>query len=195
MGRVQVQALKRGHQLSKTADVAEGATIHDLITRIAQFKNCSTRELFAAQIKFQSTVKLHGSELPKGNLQIGGLQDLEGIPDIFAVVPSEGQMSSEQAIEVLESFVAAYSEPAVQEKVKEAQKKIRDGQLDPKMFTRETRDVVHQAQDGVLPRFGFPSGAEGIFKLNIVMQGAQAGPRGPEVKALQMRVNELLGLV
>eukprot|EP00439_Symbiodinium_sp_Y106_P062810 s2365_g9.t1 len=74
---ISMQVLKRGQQVKKTVDLAEGATVKDVVSKLSQLTGTSKSSLFVAEVRNLDKVRLFSGEAPTGTFEVGGLETIE----------------------------------------------------------------------------------------------------------------------
>mmetsp|Transcript_50811 Transcript_50811/g.128143 ORF Transcript_50811/g.128143 Transcript_50811/m.128143 type:complete len:247 (+) Transcript_50811:75-815(+) len=220
-----IQVLRQGFQPQKKVQLMDGATVGDILKKVAQFKKVPLGQLFLTEARWSDQahclcrvgpsdagtilggaadavpyapsggavqVKLHRNEVPEGEVQLGGVDDLEDLPDIITVEPKfvRTELTKAETIEFQDELIAAYSEDSVQKALEKLQNKyIKNKDLPRKNYSRMLAEVLLPPQRKVLPKWGFDPPPRGVMQM---MQAIT--PHDPE-EEVQLRVTILNGLM
>lgn len=210
-----LQVLKRGYQHQKKVQLCDGATVGDIIKKIAKHKQVPTNQLFLTESRWTDNahclchvgppedvpyfsgdavqVKLHNNEVPEAEVQLGGVDDLEGLPDIITVEPKfvRRELTLEEGMAMQDDFVAAYSEDSVQQGVEKLQQKVLSGKVPKNKYPRMLSDVLLAPRRKVLKKWEFEPPPKGLLHLNEAMAGYE---ELDQVKLVFNIINGLIGL-
>ncbi|CAK9089821.1 unnamed protein product [Durusdinium trenchii] len=130
---LEMQVLKRGRQRKRQVDLAEDATVQDILAKLAQLSGAPRSGLFVAEHRNAAKVRLFAGEAPVGNFEVGGLESVEELPEVIHVQRQKVSMQESEALELLDELLALYNQADIQQKVKELQQ----------LFLTENRDRRH----------------------------------------------------
>lgn len=197
VAQVSMQVLKRGTQPTKTVILSEGATVADILKEVSTQKNVPETSLFVTKMTFEDCVKLHKNEIPDTDIQLGGVEDLEGLADVLYVEPplKRTYLSTAEALQFQDELIAAYSEEFFQKTLKKFQDRFISGQVDIKKYSRMLPDVLKPAQKKVFPKWDFEVTQKGIALTQECFEPFldEENPE-PEVVEKTNIINSVLGL-
>mmetsp|Transcript_45059 Transcript_45059/g.101421 ORF Transcript_45059/g.101421 Transcript_45059/m.101421 type:complete len:235 (-) Transcript_45059:111-815(-) len=189
-----LKMLKHGQGPTRAIELMEGATVGDILKQIASFKHLPTNQIFITEDRWPLpdmagtayatctvvgaapsattalvpsgvTVKLLKSEVPEGmDVQLGGVDDLEGLPDVITVEPKKVRESFEkqEAMDLNDELIVAYSDEQFQKKLAKLQEKVKSGAIDKKKYPRVLGDLTLEVQKKLLPKYGLEPSPKGV---------------------------------
>mmetsp|Transcript_81492 Transcript_81492/g.141534 ORF Transcript_81492/g.141534 Transcript_81492/m.141534 type:complete len:239 (-) Transcript_81492:121-837(-) len=164
----EMQVLKQGSHPKKTVELMEGATVGDIIQAIALAKEVPASEIFITKEQWNDKVKLHKIEVPDRDIQIGGVQDLQGVPSVLVVSPKEVRTSltKEEAMGLQDELIAEYSDPVFFATVQAYQKLFMDGIKTLKEYPKGLEDVLRPVKKKVWPKWGYEVSTRGMMIMD-----------------------------
>mmetsp|Transcript_68136 Transcript_68136/g.145837 ORF Transcript_68136/g.145837 Transcript_68136/m.145837 type:complete len:217 (+) Transcript_68136:87-737(+) len=154
------QCLSKSAGAKRQIDIADGATVADIIRVLAGLKDANPTKMFIAEEKNDMNVKLHGSEVPKADILIGGLDDFEGLEDTITVekLKYREELTVQEALALQEDFVKLYSADKFQNMMKAFQHKFVVGDRELKAYRRMCADLIRPYQKDIYEKWGFGKG-------------------------------------
>lgn len=215
--------LRQGHEPHKKVELLEGATVGDILKKVAQLKQVPAGQLFLTEKRWTDKahclcrlgpseagtivggagaaaafapsgaplqVKLHRNEVPEGEVHLGGVEDLEGLPDIITVEPRlvRTELTKTEAVDLQDQLIAAYSQEPIQRSLEKLQAKFHSG-LAPSKYPRMLAEVLLPTQRKVFPKWGFDPPPRGHVQMH------QAFRAFDDDQEVQLRVTILNGLI
>jgi len=112
-------------------------------------------------------VKLHRNEVPEGDVFLGGIDNLDGLPDIITVEPkfSRTELTHDECLQLQDELIAAYSEDGFQMSLEKLQAKFSTGRVPITKYARMLSEIILPAQRKVLPRWGFEASPRGVSQM------------------------------
>eukprot|EP00428_Durinskia_dybowskii_P029172 CAMPEP_0170237942 /NCGR_PEP_ID=MMETSP0116_2-20130129/18725_1 /TAXON_ID=400756 /ORGANISM="Durinskia baltica, Strain CSIRO CS-38" /LENGTH=289 /DNA_ID=CAMNT_0010488753 /DNA_START=35 /DNA_END=902 /DNA_ORIENTATION=+ len=221
-----LQVLKQGFQSQKKVQLMEGATVGDILKKVAEYKNVSASQLYLTEARWTDKahclcrvgpsnssivvggagicvpyglygspmhVKLHRNEVPDSEVQIGGVDDLDDVPDVFTVEPkfSRTSLTKEECLAFQDDLISAYSEDPVQQAIERLQQRFRgDGALPKNKYARMLAEILVAPQRQVFAKWSFDPPPKGIQQ----MLAATSIHTDDDVQLKATIANGLLGL-
>jgi len=220
-----IQVLRQGFQPQKKVQLLDGATVGDILKKVAQYKKVPLSDLFLTEARWTDKahclcrvgpsdagaivggaadavpyasqgapvqVKLHRNEVPEGEVQLGGVDDLDDLPDIITVEPkfTRTELTKEECLEFQDDLVAAYSEDAVQTALDKLKAKFISSKLPPSKYSRMLSEVLLPPQRKVLPKWGFEAPPRGAMQM---LEATRPFDDDPEVQLKVTILNGLMG--
>lgn len=220
-----LRVLRHGFQVQKKMQLMDGATVGDILKKVAEFKKVAAGQLFLTERRISDKahclcrvapsaasgdnlgpsvslpygffdevvqVKLHRNEVPEGELNLGGVDDLDGLPDIITVEPKliRTSLTKAECMELQDDLIAAYSEDSVQKAVEKLQDKFRKNRDLPRTkYTRMLAEALLAPQRKILPRWGFEPPPKGVMQMH------QAFTPYDDDEDVQLKITILNGLI
>mmetsp|Transcript_51933 Transcript_51933/g.97145 ORF Transcript_51933/g.97145 Transcript_51933/m.97145 type:complete len:208 (+) Transcript_51933:65-688(+) len=187
---VSMQALKRGQRLKRTVDLGEGATVKDVIGKLAELTGIAKSDLFVAEVRNMDKVRLFGGEAPTGAIEVGGLEGIEDLPEVISVERHVESMSLETSLALLEELISAYQAASFQGSLSKFKQSFLDGEHDFRQYNVLLADVAAEAQETILPKYGFENTTSGRVEMYAAMKDVDSNE---QVKTKQVEIMKLLG--
>mmetsp|Transcript_90416 Transcript_90416/g.229903 ORF Transcript_90416/g.229903 Transcript_90416/m.229903 type:complete len:234 (-) Transcript_90416:63-764(-) len=194
-----LQLLQQGFQAQKKVQLLDGATVGDILKKVAQYKMVPVAQLFLTEARWTDRahclcrvgpssagaitggaadaipyfssgpiqVKLHRNEVPEGEVSLGGVDDLDDLPDIITV---EGkfvrtELTKAECLDLQDELIAAYSEDTVQTALEKLQIRFKANNMAQSKYPRLLADVLLAPQRKVLPKWGFDAPPKGVVQM------------------------------
>lgn len=122
----------------------------------------------AATVPSGITVKLLKSEVPEGtDIQLGGVDDLEDLPDVITVEPRfvRTTLDKAEAMELHDELIRLYSDEDLQKKLTKLKEKVLSGKVDKTKYSRMLPDLTLPLQKKILNNWGFEASARGVIQM------------------------------
>merc|ERR1719414_292131 len=120
-------------------DLEEGATVSDLLKVVADLKGVPLEGLYIVGEKYGSQVKLNKNEVPSGVISLGGVDNLDDIPEVLSVdvVKPRESLTLEEACKLLDELIVVYTSDKFMKQMEAFRKKYIDaGVDDPKQYRK-----------------------------------------------------------
>ncbi|CAE7300669.1 Asph [Symbiodinium microadriaticum] len=187
---ISMQVLKRGQQVKKTVDLAEGATVKDVVSKLSQLTGTSKSSLFVAEVRNLDKVRLYSGEAPTGTFEVGGLETIEDLPEVIHVEHQVKALGLQESLQLLDDLIVAYKNADFQASLSRFQQSFLDGQTDIRQYSVLLADVAGHAQEPVFAKWGYDATTSGRMDMYAAMLDVQ---NLEEVRTKQLEVNRLLG--
>ncbi|CAE7853018.1 Asph [Symbiodinium necroappetens] len=187
---ISMQVLKRGQQVKKTVDLAEGATVKDVVSKLSQLTGTSKSSLFVAEVRNLDKVRLYSGEAPTGTFEVGGLETIEDLPEVIHVEHQVKALGLQESLQLLDDLIVAYKNADFQASLSRFQQSFLDGQTDIRQYSVLLADVAGHAQEPVFAKWGYDATTSGRMDMYAAMLDVQ---NMEEVRTKQLEVNRLLG--
>ncbi|CAE7350258.1 unnamed protein product [Symbiodinium natans] len=185
---ISMQVLKRGQQVKKTVDLAEGATVKDVVSKLAQLTGTAKSSLFVAEVRNLDKVRLFSGEAPTGTFEVGGLETIEDVPEVIPVEHQVDALGVEKSLQLLDELIAAYKTAEFQASLSEFQQSFMDGQRDIRQYSVLLADVAGHAQEPVFAKWGYEATTSGRMDMYAAMQDV-ASDEAVKAKQLEARAD------
>ena len=183
---LEMQVLKRGRQTKRSVELHPDATVQDILMKLEALSGISSKHLFVAEQRHVYKVRLFGLERPEGNFQVGGLENMEMLPDVIHV-EHKVELSVDEALELLKDLQEIYQKAAIQSKLSELQQSFIKEKRDVRKYGFQADEVVQSDRQSVFEKWNFGS----VTDMNVAFIKADADER---VMAKQKEIFALLGL-
>mmetsp|Transcript_34309 Transcript_34309/g.80238 ORF Transcript_34309/g.80238 Transcript_34309/m.80238 type:complete len:214 (+) Transcript_34309:70-711(+) len=162
-----LQVLRKGSRDEKALDLQAHVTVQDVLAKVAALTKVPASKLYLTKDLNGEKVKLLRNEVPHSNVQIGGLQDLSGLPDTLHVEANQAKdyLTREEAIALQDELIEAYCSEVFQRTLRNYQDKFFAGTYEFKDYNKHLHDVLKPAQAKVLPRHGFKADPKGVYLM------------------------------
>lgn len=194
MGKTcQLSLLKQGAGQRVNVDLEDGATVDDLLKKIAGLKSVPIKEIHIVQNGWMDRVKLNKNEIPEGEIYLGGVDDLDGLPDIMSVekVKLRDGLTKEEASAMQDDWVALYTQENFANLIHAFQEKFKSGDMDPKKYKTELPKIIRPYQKSLFSKWNFGSGARAALTMQMAFQPHD---NDPDIQAKAAVLNALLGI-